>query len=152
MSFPGSYLGKWLVVVSVASMFNTAQCFIDPTAKLTGKIYANKPKQVTSLTSRMFGTWTALSAIIRLYGAYNLKDARFVILLKISYEFIILRLNTSYSAYFLTLSTFAVALGHFLSELFYYRTADIKSPGVISPLIVASKCLSDLLLTDSRFC
>ena len=71
---PDSLLGKWILVVAVASVFNTSQCFIDPTATLTKRIYLLQSSQVTPLMARMFGTWTALSAIIRLYGAYNLNN------------------------------------------------------------------------------
>jgi hypothetical protein len=36
--------------------------------------------------------------------------------------------------------TYVLALAHFSSEVFVYKTASIRAPGVISPLIVACEC------------
>jgi hypothetical protein len=36
---PSDRLGQWLLLVSAVSVFNTAQCFIDPTAHFTRKVY-----------------------------------------------------------------------------------------------------------------
>jgi hypothetical protein len=33
------------------------------------------PKHVTGLSSRTFGTWTFMAAVIRLYAAYNITNA-----------------------------------------------------------------------------
>jgi hypothetical protein len=33
------------------------------------------PKHVTALSSRTFGTWTFMAAVIRLYAAYNITNA-----------------------------------------------------------------------------
>jgi hypothetical protein len=32
------------------------------------------PKHVTALSSRTFGTWTFMAAVIRLYAAYNITN------------------------------------------------------------------------------
>ena len=45
--------------------------------------------------------------------------------------------------YHITLWTFLLALGHFLSELFVYGTA-APTIGVLAPLMVASKCATAL--------
>jgi hypothetical protein len=69
---PAGTLPKWLLFVSVLSVFNTAQCFLDAEATLTRMVYANAPSQVTALSTRTFGIWTLLSAFIRIYGAYHI--------------------------------------------------------------------------------
>ena len=46
-----------------------------------------------------------------------------------------------YSAYELALWSFVIALVHFASETFVYKTAKL-GPGIISPFIVACKSLS----------
>lgn len=38
--FPSSLLGKWLVFISIVSLFNTAQCFIGG-VRLTKIVYQN---------------------------------------------------------------------------------------------------------------
>ena len=114
---PPTLLGKWILVVSIAAIFNTAQCFLDPSVKLTKRVYAQQPAQVTQLMARMFGTWTALSSIIRLYGAYHLHDR---------------------TAFYMTFATFVIAFGHFTSELLIYKTTSLRSPGLLSPMIVSS--------------
>lgn len=47
-------------------------------------------------------------------------------------------LSVPYRLYHITLWTFFLALGHFLSELFVYGTA-APTVGVLAPLMVASK-------------
>lgn len=77
-------------------------------------------RSVTPLSGRLFGVWNFASAVIRLYGAYNIHD-------KVAYE--------------LCMWSFVIALGHFISETFVYKTARL-GPGMISPLIVACKSLT----------
>ncbi|GAC96165.1 hypothetical protein PHSY_003745 [Pseudozyma hubeiensis SY62] len=74
--------------------------------------------KVTPLSARLFGVWNITSAIIRIYAAYNIHD-------KVAYE--------------LCMWSFVIALVHFVSETFVYKTTKL-GPGIISPLIVACKC------------
>lgn len=52
---------------------------------------------------------------------------------------------SDYRLYHITLWTFVLALGHFLSEAFIYKTAPLTI-GVMAPLLVASKCNTDLCI------
>lgn len=52
-------------------------------------------------------------------------------------------------AYELCMWSFVIALGHFTSEVLVFRTAKL-SPGIISPLVVACKCNSDLSAPGSQ--
>lgn len=63
---------------------------------------AKNTSPVTELSARTFGTWTALSSIVRLYAAYNISDSRI---------------------YQLAVWTFALAFGHFFSEWLVFGTA-----------------------------
>ena len=65
------------MAMSVISLGNSIQAYIS----LAGsrEVYAGKPNrskgsQVTGLSARTFGTWTALSSVVRLYGAYNINE------------------------------------------------------------------------------
>ncbi|KAJ1560060.1 ergosterol biosynthesis protein [Cladochytrium tenue] len=98
--------------------------------RVTTRIYALQPEQVTDLASRMMGTWTLTSAIIRCYAAYNLSNK---------------------TAYQLCMWTFALALGSFTSEIFLFETAPISSPGVFPALIVSSTSLAWMALNYAKY-
>ncbi|CAG8700443.1 4007_t:CDS:10, partial [Funneliformis caledonium] len=70
----GGYLAYWMLFVSILAIFNTIQNFL--TLSLTKRVYSARPNQVTKLTSRTFATWTFLSAIVRIYAAYNITDVK----------------------------------------------------------------------------
>ena len=114
-TLPAGYLPKWLLFISVVSIFNSIQTYISG-LKLTRKVYSRKPQETTKLSARTFGTWTFISCVIRLYGALYLNEPHI---------------------YQLTMISYAVALFHFGSELLIYGTCRFDA-GFISPLIVAS--------------
>ncbi|KAK6957227.1 hypothetical protein Daesc_000009 [Daldinia eschscholtzii] len=80
----------------------------DSTRKLVPASATSNPKagraqdQVTPLAARLFGTYTIVSAIVRLYASYNLHLA---------------------PVYQITIWTYVVALVHFGSEFAIYKTA-----------------------------
>uniref|UniRef100_A0A7N6AG37 Ergosterol biosynthesis 28 homolog n=1 Tax=Anabas testudineus TaxID=64144 RepID=A0A7N6AG37_ANATE len=111
-------LRSWLVMVSVIAMGNTVQSFRDHSF-LSEKLYTGTPEFVNGLQARTFGIWTLLSSIIRCACAIDIHNR---------------------TLYHITLWTFVLALGHFLSEAFIYKTAPLTI-GVMAPLIVASKFL-----------
>ncbi|KAI1495486.1 hypothetical protein F5X99DRAFT_403359 [Biscogniauxia marginata] len=77
---------------------------------------ARAQDQVTPLAARLFGTYTLVSAIVRLYASYHL------------------RLGPLYDV---ALWTYVVALVHFASECAVYRTARLGPP-VLFPFFFAS--------------
>ncbi|XP_037652693.1 ergosterol biosynthetic protein 28 homolog isoform X1 [Sebastes umbrosus] len=107
-------LRSWLVMVSVIAMGNTLQSFRDHSF-LSEKLYTGTPEFVNGLQARTFGIWTLLSSIIRCSCAIDIQNR---------------------TLYHITLWTFVLALGHFLSEAFIYKTAPLTI-GVMAPLIVA---------------
>ncbi|THH02802.1 hypothetical protein EW026_g118 [Hermanssonia centrifuga] len=118
-------LPRWILTVAVMAIFNTIQNFA--TTKLTRRIYNVLPNAVTPLQARTFGVWTLMSAVVRVYAAYNIHDK---------------------SIYDMTLLSFLIAFGHFSSEILIFRTATL-SAAVVSPVIVSSELLS--LSTLSAF-
>lgn len=75
---------------------------------------------MTPLSSRTFGTWTALSSIVRLYAAYNIREPR---------------------VYEMALWTFVLALGHFGSEWLVFGTTKWGS-GLAGPIFVSTGTLT----------
>lgn len=116
-SLPSGYLPKWLLFISIVSIFNSVQTYFN--TSLTRKVYENKPEQVSPLSARTFGTWTLVSCIIRLYGAFYVNETHIFQLTFISY---------------------AIALFHFGSELIVYNTCRL-SKGFMGPLIVSTTSL-----------
>ncbi|XP_036769016.2 ergosterol biosynthetic protein 28 homolog isoform X2 [Manis pentadactyla] len=116
-------LRSWLVMVSIIAMGNTLQSFRDHTF-LYEKLYTGKPNLVNGLQARTFGIWTLLSSVIRCLCAVDIHNK---------------------TLYHVTLWTFLLALGHFLSELFVYGTA-APTIGVLAPLMVASFSILGMLV------
>ncbi|XP_060118940.1 ergosterol biosynthetic protein 28 homolog isoform X1 [Heteronotia binoei] len=116
-------LRSWLVMVSIIAMGNTVQSFRDHSF-LSEKLYTGKPSLVNGLQARTFGIWTLLSSVIRCYCAIDIRNK---------------------TLYNITLLTFFIALGHFLSEVFIYGTA-AATIGVLAPLMVASFSILGMLI------
>ncbi|KAJ5780261.1 hypothetical protein N7457_005421 [Penicillium paradoxum] len=106
-------LPKWLVFVSVVSALNSVQAYVSP--EYTSQLYSNGKVPASPLSGRVFGTWTFLSAVIRMTAAYNMDNP---------------------VAYDLAMWTYAIALTHFVGELIF-GNASLKGR-FVSPLIVAS--------------
>ncbi|KAL7627247.1 hypothetical protein AAE478_001436 [Parahypoxylon ruwenzoriense] len=94
----------------------------DSTQKLLPASATSSPKaartqdQVTPLAARLFGTYTLISAIVRIYASYNLHLA---------------------PVYNIALWTYIVALVHFGSEWVVYRTAYLGAP-ILFPFFFAT--------------
>jgi hypothetical protein len=108
-------LPKWLLFISVVSVFNSFQSYTAGLA-LTQRVYEAKPQEVTALSARTFGTWTLVSAIIRFYGAYYLNVPQ---------------------VYQITFASYCIALFHFGLEWIIYKTAKLGK-GLAGPLIVST--------------
>ncbi|EGX43670.1 ergosterol biosynthesis protein [Orbilia oligospora] len=117
---PG-FLPKFLLFVSVVSVANSMQCYA--TLKFTKRVYSGKPFEVNGLSSRTFGTWTMLAALIRFYAAYNISNG---------------------PIYDICIGTFVLAGWHFVSEWLWFGTASLGE-GLTGPLIAASTGLTWML-------
>ena len=73
-------------------------------------------RQLTGLSSRLFGTWAMVSTVARAYTAYNIG---------------------SKELYDIAFSTYAIAVIHFGSEWLVYKTMTMRS-GLLAPFTVAS--------------
>ncbi|KAM5129667.1 ergosterol biosynthetic protein 28 homolog [Mantella aurantiaca] len=116
-------LRSWLMMVSIIAAGNTLQSFRDHSF-LSDKLYTGRPSQVNGLQARTFGIWTLLSSVIRCTCAIDIRNK---------------------TLYHLTLWTFILALGHFVSEVWIYRTAQMTI-GVMAPLMVASFSILGMLI------
>lgn len=117
-SMPPGYLPKWLLFISVVSIFNSIQTYVN--IDLTRRVYENKPQQTTALSARTFGTWTLVSCVIRLYGALYLNEEH---------------------VFQLTFISYLIALFHFGTELLVFRTCKIGK-GFLGPLVVSTTSLT----------
>ncbi|PIO22989.1 hypothetical protein AB205_0103560 [Aquarana catesbeiana] len=111
------------MMVSIIAAGNTLQSFRDHSF-LSDKLYTGRPSQVNGLQARTFGIWTLLSSVIRCACAIDIHNK---------------------TLYHLTLWTFILALGHFLSEVWIYHTAQMTI-GVMAPLMVASFSILGMLI------
>ncbi|RHZ51410.1 hypothetical protein CDV55_102764 [Aspergillus turcosus] len=118
-------LPKWLVLVSVISAANSLEAYRSDSyaAQLYNARTADGRSFVSPLSSRTFGTWTFLSAVIRMYAAYNI---------------------TTPVVYDLAIWSFGLALVHFVGEWLVFGSAQLKGR-FVSPLIVASSTLAWML-------
>ncbi|KAI5811603.1 Erg28 like protein-domain-containing protein [Peziza echinospora] len=108
-------LPKWLLLVSTIALGNSIQSYM--TTTFTKRVYAvDSDKNVTPLSSRTFGTWTILSAIIRGYAAYNMHNAQL---------------------YNICILSYVLAFAHFASEWLVFGTARFGE-GLVGPLVVST--------------
>ena len=75
----------------------------------TGKDVEKARDQVTPLAARLFGTWTLITGIVRIYAAYDVH---------------------SRALYQLGILTHALAAAHFTSELLAFRTLRLTGPQI----------------------
>uniref|UniRef100_A0A673XKZ7 Ergosterol biosynthesis 28 homolog n=1 Tax=Salmo trutta TaxID=8032 RepID=A0A673XKZ7_SALTR len=90
----------------------------------SGSLSVLLPFTVNGLQARTFGIWTLLLSVIRCTCTIDIQNKTF---------------------YHITLWTFVLALGHFLSEAFIYKTAPLTI-GIMAPLIVASFSIVGMLI------
>jgi hypothetical protein len=102
-------------VVAVTAVANTLRCYTSTTF-IGDNIFKLAPDEATGVASRAFGTWTALSAVIRLMFALNPRNREIRQL---------------------TLFTFVLAFGYFASEVFVYKVAPLTF-GTVAPLAISS--------------
>lgn len=116
-TLPG-LLPKWLLFISVVSVFNSAQTYVSG-LDLTRRVYNGKPEQVTYLSARTFGTWTFISSVIRFYGAYYLNNPQ---------------------VYQIVFASYLTAFVHFNSEWLIFGSCKFGK-GLLGPMIVATSTL-----------
>lgn len=85
--------------------------------------------QVTPLTGRLFGTWTLITCIVRCYAAYNLHLA---------------------PLYDITVWTYVVALAHFTTELFVFKSMTFGLPQCF-PFSMSSGAIVWMLMARGHY-
>lgn len=116
--------------IAIVSLGNSIQCYISldgsravytgtsgkkpsPTASSSKALDSNP---VNALSARTFGTWTALSSIVRMYAAYNIDNPQ---------------------VYQICLWTYGIAFAHFFSEWLVFGSAK-WGKGLGSPVAVST--------------
>ena len=102
----GGWLSYWMLLFSSLAVFNTVANYLSFPAPFFGTVQIYPKAQVTTLQGRTFGTWTIISAVVRLQLAYD---------------------PSNMQLYGLSMFTFAVASFHFGCEYFLFRTMSTKS-------------------------
>jgi hypothetical protein len=123
-------LPRWLLLVAGLAMYNSAQSFSTKLNLVGSRIYTltegkligtvNLCVKVSGLASRLMGTWTFTSAIIRAYTAYNIHN-------RVMYD--------------VCIWSYVIAWTSFAAEVFLFKTAKVSSPGVFLPFIISSGSL-----------
>ena len=85
--------------LAAVSIGNSIQTYT--TLSYTKRVYSAKPNEVTGLSARTFGTWTFVTAIVRIIAAYHLNDP---------------------TMYLLAFVVFLGANLHFMSEWLVFKT------------------------------
>ncbi|KAK0261993.1 ergosterol biosynthesis protein [Friedmanniomyces endolithicus] len=127
---PSGWLPKWLLFLSIVSIGNSVQAYVSLAG--TREVYAGSAPSsspVTPLSARTFGTWTALSSIIRLYAAYHIQEP---------------------VVYQLALWTYGLAFAHFASEWLVFGTAR-WGRGLAGPIFVSTVTGSWMLAQWSSY-
>lgn len=88
-----------------------------------------KTSPVTGLSARTFGTWTALSSVIRLYAAYHISNPQ---------------------VYELCLWTYGLAFAHFFSEWFVFGSTR-WGKGLAGPVLVSTVTGTWMLMQWSAY-
>jgi hypothetical protein len=83
-------LSYWLLLMASLASFNTFACYtgLMPTAQFS---YPLKPSETTPLATRLYGTWTAVSASLRFIAVYRPNDRG--LLLAVWWSFLIANVN-----------------------------------------------------------
>ncbi|CAF9907970.1 MAG: ergosterol biosynthesis protein [Heterodermia speciosa] len=123
------WLPYWLIVVSGFGVLNMTQCYRSSAFARRTFDGPASAAEVTPFAGRLFGSWSLLSCIMRLYTAYNVENK---------------------DLYILTLVTYLIVLGHFAGELFVYGTMKIGK-GLAPPLFVATTSVIWMLAQSSFY-
>ncbi|KAI9327305.1 Erg28 like protein-domain-containing protein [Zopfochytrium polystomum] len=126
---PPGVFPKLLLLVGAAAIYNSLQCFV-PAWRVTSRIYSLKPHEVSGLASRMMGTWTLTSAVVRCYCAYNMSNKE---------------------VYKVCMWTFLIACASFSSEVFLFETAPITSAGVWPVFLISTFSFTWMLLNYRKY-
>ncbi|GAM88252.1 hypothetical protein ANO11243_062850 [Dothideomycetidae sp. 11243] len=120
-------LPKWILFLAVVSIGNSIQAYasLGPTRR----VYAGPRASVTPLSARTFGTWTFISAVVRLYAAYNINDRAW---------------------YEVAMWVFGAAWAHFVSEWLVFRTA-VWGKGLAGPAIISTTSLVWMFLQKDYY-
>jgi len=104
--------------LATVSIGNSVQAY--STLSYTKRVYSGTPDQVTPLSARTFGTWTFVTAVVRLLAAYHINDPL---------------------AYKLAFIVFLGANLHFMSEWLIFKSAKWGA-GLSGPIIISSISLA----------
>lgn len=118
--------------VSAISILNSVQAY--STLTYTARVYSENPSPQAAakknddahptstanpLTSRIFGTWTVIQSMVRLYAAYHI---------------------TNPELYQMAFLTYSIAFAHFMGEWFIFKTVKWGAP-IAGPVLISTSSL-----------
>jgi len=104
----------WMTFVALLRAFGVFNAWVTP-QRIRTNVYSRNSSEVTTLLTRMFGLWTALSGSIC----------------------VALVLDSSNKTLLgLGLFSFLLALVHFITELFIFKTCSVRDASI--PFVIAS--------------
>ena len=110
-------------------MNSTIICYASTSTSLVHKVYSRAPPaELTSLSSRTFGTWNLLSTVVRAYSAFHLSEP---------------------TVYALALSTYVIAVAHFGLEFVVFKTAGGK--GMLAAEIIPIMTIIMMLAQQGNY-
>lgn len=114
MDVESKWLSRWLIFAASLRVLSVFIGYMNPDVFKT-KVFRRRPDLVNPLYGRTFATWTAVTCMLCVLCAFNMREP---------------------TLYLATMGSFAAALLHFGTELVIYKTVDVK--GATSPFLVAS--------------
>lgn len=111
------YLRIWVLITGLAGLGAAIGAYRKPLSPHK-TLYNNKPETASAPFARMYGTWLLTSTIIR--AGFFFADT----------------LTPTTVIFWLAYGTYWIAIFHFVSEIFIFRSASLL-PGGFAPIVVA---------------
>ncbi|XP_072030382.1 ergosterol biosynthetic protein 28 homolog [Amphiura filiformis] len=108
-------LRVWVGLIGITALGNTISSYLNGEL-LSETIFTQKPELVNALVGRLFGTWTLLSAFVRVLCAVHIDS-------KPLYE--------------VSMFSFLLAFAYFASELYIFKTIHVTF-GPLSALVIST--------------
>jgi len=66
-------LQGWICLIGVMALGNTISCFVSPSF-ISERLYTGAPEKANDLAARLFGMWTLVAALLRIFCAFCIEN------------------------------------------------------------------------------